>query len=267
MSAVELQRMNNSRSHSSRFVRKGAMILETYKIARCWDRTQSVDENMQRVRDENPTGARSAAWLHEVIQTLAIRFRWGNGLDPLILLAQANLPIEQWRDCLLWHLGQQDAIWFDFLTTWLDPAYRDGIVQIRTADVEAFVIAQTVGQVARGKGLSSYGVTRASRDLLRMAVDFGLLQGSSVRAFAGYRLSEVGFLYALHALAEREANGQRIIEAPEWQMFLMSAADVEQELFHLHQYQRLDFQVAGSLIQLRLPYPNLISYAESMAHG
>jgi len=50
-------------------------------------------------------------------------------------------------------------------------------------------------------------------------------------------------------------------------MFLLSASDVEQELLRLHQFQRLDYQVAGSLVQLRLPYPSLLAYVESAAHA
>lgn len=267
MSAVELQRMEDPRPRSIRFVRKGALIPETYAAARHWDQACSVEQNIARIRAENLIGASSAAWLQDVTQTLAARFRQGAGLKELVILAQSNLPIEQWRACLLWHLGQQDAMWYDFLTTWLYPAYRNGVVQIRTEDVEPFVVAQTAGRAARGRGLTTDSVNRVARDLLGMATAFGLLRGKLIREFAGYHLADTSLLYVLHALAEREANGQRIVETPDWQMFLLSVADVEQELLRLHQFQRLDFQVAGSLIQLGLPYPNLIAYAESVAHG
>jgi len=267
MSAVELQLLDTSRPRSIRFVRKGALIPETYAAARHWDRTRSVDANIARIRAENVIGAGSAAWLHDVTNTLAARFRSGGGLEPLVALAQSGLPIEHWRDCLLWHLGQQDAMWFDFLTTWLYPAYGNGAVHMQTEDVEPFVITQTSGRAARGKGLTADSVNRVARDLLGMAAAFGLLRGKLVREFAGYHLADMGILYVLHALAQREANGQRIIEAPEWQMFLLSASDVEQELLRLHQFQRLDYQVAGSLVQLRLPYPSLLAYVESAAHA
>ncbi|RUW87272.1 DUF1819 domain-containing protein, partial [Mesorhizobium sp. M8A.F.Ca.ET.023.01.1.1] len=39
---------------------------------------------------------------------------------------------------------------------------------------------------------------------------------------------------------------------------------VERELLHLHQVRRLDYQVAGSLVQLSLPCTNSREYAERM---
>lgn len=267
MSAVELESMEDTRPRSIRFVRKGALIPETYAAARHWEPALSMEQNIARIRAENLIGAPSAAWLQDVTQTLAARFRHGGGLEPLVILAKANLPVEQWRACLLWHLGQQDAMWFDFLTTWLYDAHRNGVVRMRTEDVEPFVIAQTAGRAVRGKGLTADSINRVAQDLLRMAAAFGLLRGKLIREFAGYHLADVSLLYVLHALAEREANGQRILEAPEWRMFFLNSADVEQELLRLHQFQRLDYQTAGSLIQLRLPYPSLKAYAEGVANG
>ena len=47
-------------------------------------------------------------------------------------------------------------------------------------------------------------------------------------------------------------------------MFLMRPADVERELLRLHQFRKLDYQVAGSLVQLALPCASAREYAERM---
>jgi hypothetical protein len=44
----------------------------------------------------------------------------------------------------------------------------------------------------------------------------------------------------------------------------MRPADVEHELLRLHQYRKLEYQVAGSLVQLSLPCTSTREYAESM---
>lgn len=256
--------MTAPRPFSIRFTRKGALLPETYAAARVWDRQLGLVANIARIRQENLIGAKSAAWLNDVTVTLAARFRQGSGLLPLIILAQGGYPIERWRDSLLWHLGAQGALWYTFLTEWLFPAYIDGVVQVRADDVAPFVLAQTKGLAADGKGLTAYGQTRTARDLLLMADAFGLIQGRGVKAFAGYQLDDAGFLYVMHALAEREAHPQRIIEAPEWRMYLMRPADVEHVLLRLHQFQRVEYQAAGSIIHLRLPYSSLLDYAESL---
>jgi hypothetical protein len=47
-------------------------------------------------------------------------------------------------------------------------------------------------------------------------------------------------------------------------MFLMHPSDVERELLRLHQYRKVNYQIAGSLLQLTLPYANACEYAERM---
>ena len=100
---------------------------------------------------------------------------------------------------------------------------------------------------------------------MRIATDFGLLQGKQVKEFASYHLPDESFLYLLHAMAEVEPNARKIIESPDWRMYLMDATDVERELLRLHQYRQLHFEVAGSLAQLSLPSRTSREYAEELA--
>ena len=44
----------------------------------------------------------------------------------------------------------------------------------------------------------------------------------------------------------------------------LQPADVEQELLRLHQFRKLEYHVAGSLVQLSLPYASSSEYAERM---
>lgn len=249
---------------STRFSRKGALIEETYAVFRAWDRQTDLKTNLARIREENPVGARNAGWLREITATLSSRFRSEDEVLPLVVLAQGSFPLEMWRPCLLWHIGQQDELFHLFLTRWLFPTHEDGAYRIRTEDVVPFVVEQTAGRLAGGKGLSEYGQVRAARDLLLMATDCGLLSGKAVREFTSYHLTDESLLYVLHAIAEQESSPRRIIESPEWRMFLMTPQDVERELLRLHQFQRVEYQAAGSLVQLKLPCPSLLAYAESL---
>jgi hypothetical protein len=45
----------------------------------------------------------------------------------------------------------------------------------------------------------------------------------------------------------------------------MRPADVEHELLRLHQFRKLQYEVAGSIVQLSLPYASLTEYAEKVA--
>jgi hypothetical protein len=105
---------------------------------------------------------------------------------------------------------------------------------------------------------------RVAAGLLKMAVDFGLLRGSAIKEFATYHLPERSFLYLLHAMHEETQNPSKVVVAQDWRMFLMRPADVEHELLRLHQFRKLEYQVAGSLVQLSLPCGSSREFAERM---
>jgi hypothetical protein len=107
-------------------------------------------------------------------------------------------------------------------------------------------------------------MNRVAAALLKMAVDFGLLRGSVVKEFASYHLPERSFLYLLYAIREEGRSPRKVLESEDWRMFLMTPGDVERELLLLHQYRKLDYQVAGSIIELTLPCANACEYAERM---
>jgi hypothetical protein len=92
----------------------------------------------------------------------------------------------------------------------------------------------------------------------------GLLRGGARREFTSYHLPEDSFLYILHAILDREANGARAIAAQDWQMYLYTSDSVEQELLRLHQFRRVHFERAGSVVSLSLPCDSAAEFAEEM---
>ena len=88
---------------SSFTIVKGALIEETYSVLAAWDFDRSKRENLDRLREENFIGARSASWLQFVAKVMNRR------LDPnvhdraLALLAKSGCDLEEWKPILLWH--------------------------------------------------------------------------------------------------------------------------------------------------------------------
>jgi len=248
---------------STRLISKGALIEETYQVFRQWDLQQSLAENLQEIKETNAIGARNQAWLQEIIWTLSSRLQVFE-YQALVVLAQGGFDLGKWKACLLWHLGTADALYWRFATEWLYPAHVAGHILLRANQVVPFVQEITDGVVAGGIGLSEKGKVYAARDLLRMATDFGLLTGKVARQFTSYHLPAECFLYVAHAIAERETNARRLVDALDWRLYLLSVDDVEREFFNQHQYRRLEYHVAGSLAQLKLPHTTLMEYARSL---
>ena len=249
---------------SSFTIIKGAMIEESYAVFAAWDFDRSKRENLNHLRADNFIGAISATWLRDVAKVLNRRFDPGGRDRPLVVLAKHGLSLDEWKPLLLWHMTRDEFLVRDFLETWLFGAYEAGTFRIRSEDVEAYL--GSIGK--RGAKVehawSEETTKRVAAGLLKIAVDFGLLRGSIAKEFASYHLPERSFLYLLHAMRDEKQNPGRVLASAEWRLFLMRPSDVERELLRLHQFRKLEYQIAGSLVQLSLPCASTREYAERM---
>lgn len=249
---------------SSFTVIKGAMIDETYAVFAAWDFERTKRENLDRLRADNFIGARSSTWLRDVAWVMNRRFD-PVGMDrALVMLAKRGLPIEEWKPILLWHMTRDEFLVRDFLQTWLFTEYDAGAFRVNTGDVEKYL-----GDISKRGGRTEHTWSdqtnkRVAAGLLKIAADFGLLRGSIAKEFASFHLPERCFLYLLHAIRDQQPSPSKIVTSHEWRLFLMRPSDVEHELLRLHQFRRLEYQVAGSLVQLSLPCSNANEYAERM---
>lgn len=247
---------------SSFTIIKGAMIDETYAVFAAWDLERSKKENLDRLREDNFVGAKSASWLRDVAKVLSRRFEPEGRDRPLVVLAKHGLPVEDWKPLLLWHMTRDEFLVRDFLESWLFSAYDGGAFRVHTEDVEKYL-----GDIGKRGGTTEHAwseqtTKRVATGLLKMAVDFGLLRGSVAKEFVSFHLPERSFLYLLHAMRDEKRSPSKVVASSEWRLFLMRPSDVEHELLRLHQYRKLDYQVAGSLVELSLPCASTCEYAE-----
>ena len=254
------------RSHvaSSFTLIKGAMIDETYAVFAAWDFSASKKENLDRLKRENFIGASTTTWLRDIAKVLNRRFDPGTRDRALVLLAKNGCPLEEWKPILLWHMTQDEFLLRDFLTNWLFPAFVAGAYRVRTEDLHQHLRSVGLRGGATEHAWSEATLNRVATALLKMAVDFGLLRGSVVKEFASYHMPERSFLYILYVLRAKTQSPRKVLESEDWRMFLMQPSDVERELLRLHQYRKVDYQIAGSIVQLTLPCANACEYVERM---
>ena len=249
---------------SSFTVLKGTMIEETYAVFTEWDFEISKRQNLDRLRSENFIGAKSTAWLRDVAWVINRRFEPSGRDRALVTLAKSHVSMEEWRPLLLWHMTRDEFLVRDFLGNWLFQAYDSGVFRIRTADVESYL-----GSIRERGAITEHPwkarTTRSvASSLLKIAVDFGLLRGKVIKEFTSYHLPERSFLYLLHVMRDERLNPSKVVASPDWRLFLMRQSDVERELLRLHQFRKLEYQVAGSLVQLSLPFTSSREFAERM---
>jgi len=178
---------------------------------------------------------------------------------------KAGCDREVWKPVLLWHMTRDEFLLRDFLVHWLYVQFSQGAFQLHSDDVVPYLRSLAKKKDIEWAGQWTDATTsRVASGLLRMATDFGLLTGTQSKAFASYHLADESFVYLLHAMAEAEPNARRIVDAEDWRMYLMDGSDVERELFRLHQFRKLHYEVAGSLAQLKLPYSSSAEYVRGL---
>ncbi len=253
-----------NRKISTRLLHKGALIEETYTAFQHWDVSLPFRENIKNLHRANPIGAKNEGWLTENLKTISSRFAHDENFDSLVSLARGNIGLSPWKACYLWHIGNVDELYYRFATEWLFERYLDGASVIQNSDPLPFVKRITGGKTSAGTPLSEYGTKTISADLLRMAVAFDLMEGRLKRKFRIHHLPKEAFLYVLHGLSDHGVNTAQIIHSKDWRLFLLTPSDVERELLRLHQYQVLEYEVAGSITALRLPDRSQKEYVRSL---
>lgn len=243
---------------------KGAMIEETYAVFEAWDETKSKRENLERLKTDNFIGAKSTTWLRDVAKVFNRRFDPQGRDKPLVVLAKGGCVLDVWKAILLWHVTRDEFLFRDFLINWLFPAFDAGAYRVKPESIHGYLttIGKRGGQTEHAWSEST--LKRVSAGLLKMAADFGLLKGSVFKEFSSYHVPEESFLYLLHAMREMHLSPRKVVDSVDWRMYLMRRSDVEQELLRLHQFKKVDYQVAGSLMQLSLPCETKVAFAERM---
>ena len=254
--------LTGSASISQRLIRKGALVEDTYKLFRSWKDEMSFDENFDHCFQGS---FRSEAWKREIHSTLRRRFRDVKAAKSLISLARGGYDISDWRYCLNFFVATHETLYNLFLTTWLYPEFQSGRLILRTEHALPHVLSVWESTNPDSAPLSEYGAIRTARDLLRMARDFGLLEGEGAsKTFSSVHFSDELFLYFCHIIATEENSTSRVPVSDLWKFLLLSQDQVHAQLLRLHQYRKLEYHVAGSLVELTLPCANAQQYTERM---
>jgi hypothetical protein len=98
---------------------------------------------------------------------------------------------------------------------------------------------------------------RASRDLVHTATQLGPLSADSpAKVFSAIPSSNDILLFYAQMIADLEGSSAKVPSSDLWRTMMIPASEVHVTLLHLHQFRRLDYQVAARLVQLmRLPRP------------
>jgi hypothetical protein len=142
---------------SQRYLRKGPLVEETYRLFSGWSDDKTVSENL----DLAFLGRfLTIAWEREVRVTTSARLKNIDALRPLIVLARNGMKLDDWRDCWRLWIGATEEPFGGFVCDWLFPQMQSGRRQLRTQDVREYAI-KAWSRHSPKRPLSEHGVVRA----------------------------------------------------------------------------------------------------------
>jgi len=243
---------------------RGALVDETYSIFAAWDPSVSQRENLARVRKGTVITCSSYSRLADITDAFGCHYEPGGRDRALFQLVRRGLPMHEFKPILLWHMARSDLLVQDFIENWLYPNVAERHRNVCVRDVETYLesLQDRFGEKKKPWSIST--TNRTAAGLVKLAADFGLLRGKVHKQRVIFDMPEQSFLYILHAIHDDVQSTLRTVKSSNWRLFLMDSVEIEHRILRLHQFRKLDYQVAGSIAQLALPCASACEYAERM---
>ena len=251
--------------YSSKIIKAGALLADTKTLLSHWDTAATIEDNLGRVRRENVFGKASRSRVEDILAVFRQRYLADpEVLKALVVLVERRLPAASLDRVLYYHAAQSDRLLHDIVTEWLVPLRGRGVTDIDVDEVRR-ILSKWVAEGRTNGEWSEDTTRRVAQGLLSTLRDFGILQGAVRKRIAPVYVPITAFAYVMFDLKRHQPSGTRLIEHPDWDLFLLNREGVERFLFESHQRGLLEYHAAGSVIRLSFPASTLEEYAHVLA--
>ena len=251
--------------YTSKIIKAGALLGDTKTLLAHWDDSQSVRENLDRIRRENLFGKASRSRVEDILAIFRQRYLSDEAVTKaLVNLTKGRFPAAALDRILYFHAASADLLLHDAVTQILLPMHSHGLVDVEVADFEKAVVKW----VKEGKTTTKWSditIRRATQELLAALRDFGVLEGVSNKRIAPVFVPIEAFAYLSFYLKQRQPSAAKLLELTDWKLFFLSREGVERSLIEAHQHGLLEYHAAGTVTRLTFPAETLEEYANVLA--
>lgn len=246
-----------SRKYNTRLQKGGALIEEMRQLVRFWTTASTEELRATAIRANvlnKATRARSADILR---RTFLPRFLDGpipNAWKLVRPLEDVGASPQLLKPVYYWISAGSEPLIADFSREFLFPRLATAHVGIEQSEVLAWL-------ENKGCGWSPTVSIKVVRGLLAALRDFGILEGRARKRLANIRLPIGSFAYLAFCLHKLGSYGGQIAFHSDWQLFLLSVRETEQNFFEAHQRRLLQYHAAGNTVSLTFPCDSLEEYA------
>ena len=245
--------------YKAHFHHSGAMIEEMLFLIQSFNPNIPKENWINYIIENNILGKKSRNWIREII-TGSFFPRFVNGKYPnsyahIKILEEKRADINIIKSLMYYHTVLADEFMYDFITEWLFERYFSGLLTISAADVYEFIQNQPPEKF--NNPWSDYVKRRLSRGVMATLRDFGILEGKALKKIATYRLPMEAFVYIAFLLKQSTSSGEKLLNHPDWKLFLLNEKLTERMLLEAHQQNYLNYQAAGAVIRIEFPFQTL----------
>ncbi len=250
----------------TRNITKGAMFEECRALLREWQPGTDPDDFRRQAVEGNLLGKVTRARAADVMRR-AFMARFFSPEVPQAECARkllvAGAPEGVMNRIVFYHTALGDDLLYDFVTERLYDLWRSGRYQVGTADGEAYV-ERLVSQGPIPGEWTSCARTKVGRGLLTVCREGGLLQGAAKKRFAPVHLPFAVFIYVAYHLKGKVASSARVVEHPDWRLFLLNEEAVERSFLDAHQREYLGYYTAGGVKRIDWRYADLCEAVDAL---
>lgn len=251
--------------YSTRINHVGALLPDTLTMLAHWNLDLDSAANLAQMQAENVFAKTSRTRIPEMLKAFRERYLE----DPeiiaaLVTLVQEGAPETVLRPILFYLAAQSDPLLRDVTTEFLAALRTHGQTTVRPEDVARWLEEQVAaGRTERA--WSEVTIRRLAQGLLSTLRDFGVLQGKATKRIAPAYLPLPAFAFLARLFNRQWRSGDRLLHAPDWQLYFLSQTGVEHLFLEAHQERLLEYHAAGRVIRVEFPTPTLKEYAHALA--
>jgi hypothetical protein len=252
---------DNRNLYTSKIIKAGALLADTTTLFANWDESQSATQNLQRARSDNIFGKASRARIKDILAIFRQRYLHTESITKALTYLVKNHFPKPALDCIFYfHAAQSDRLLHDVVTEVLAERHSRGRIDISIKDMYS-AISQWVREGKTTGRWSEETTLRVTQGVMSTLRDFGLLQGAVSKRLSPIYLPVTAFSYIAFYLHTSQPSGERLIESPEWGLFLRTTNEVERLFMEAHQQRLLEYYAAGPVIRITFPSRSIEEYA------
>ncbi|MDL1970727.1 MAG: DUF1819 family protein [Candidatus Desulfofervidaceae bacterium] len=240
--------------YTARLLKAGALLEDMRILVRNWENSSNTRNQATLIVLENLLGKPSRSRALDIFKC-AFSPRFINGKPPqawkiVHSLEERNVPINILRPVYYWITARNEPLLYDFVCEELAKINQTSRQFVTTEEVAIWIKNKLSSHKITWSESVTLGVARKILSILR---DFGILQGAVKKKIAPMYLPVEAFAYIAFALTNEGFSGTKLINHPDWQLFLFTPGTIEHMFLEADRHKLLSYFAAGQIVRIEFP--------------